>query len=230
MKAATDFATQLVDAARPADVTENPFVHRLRDGIPPDALKRYGVATYSIAYNFPRILSSVLAVCDNQNVRRSLIGNLLEEEGVTEYVRAQGVTITEERRHGVLGRRFAYATGATDEELAAAPFVVPRWFTQELREGNWLGPFAYFAVGQEANVPPLYRTVIPLLRERYGFSDEALEFLTEHVTADDRHGLEAAMMIAEIATTEESRRKALEGARRGGRAWWELHRVHARGA
>ena len=38
------------------------------------------------------------------------------------------------------------------------------------------------------------------------------------------------MMIADIATTDEARKQALEGARRGGRAWWELHRAHAREA
>jgi pyrroloquinoline quinone (PQQ) biosynthesis protein C len=226
----TDFATQLVDVARPGDVTENPFVHRVREGLSPAALKRYGIATYAISSGFPRVLSSVLAECDEPRVRHSLIGNLLEEEGVTAYVPAKGVTVVPERGHGSLGRRFAHAAGATDAELDAAPFVRPRWFVQALRDGNWLGPFAYFAVGQEANVPPLYRTLIPLFRERYGFSDEALEFLTEHVTADDRHGLEAAMMIADIATTDEARKQALEGARRGGRAWWELHRAHAREA
>jgi len=96
-----------------------------------------------------------------------------------------------------------------------------------LSDGNWLGPFAYIAVGTEANIPPTYRLLIPALVENYGFSEYNLEFLTEHVGIDDRHGLEGAMLIESVATTDEARRQALEGARRGGVGWWEILRKHA---
>jgi len=62
------------------------------------------------------------------------------------------------------------------------------------------------------------------------FSDQDLEFLYEHMTVDDRHGEEGAQLIASVATTDELRRQALEGARRGGSGWWQILLKHARHA
>lgn len=95
------------------------------------------------------------------------------------------------------------------------------------RGGELDRAFAYLAIGTEANIPPTYRLLIPPLRDHYGFSLDALEVLTEHVSADDRHAREGAMLIEEAARDGSMRRLALEGARRGGRGWWEILRKHA---
>jgi pyrroloquinoline quinone (PQQ) biosynthesis protein C len=92
---------------------------------------------------------------------------------------------------------------------------------------NWIGPFAYIAVGTESSIPPTYRLLVPALSEHYGFSDRDMEFLYEHMTVDDRHGQEGAQLIASVATTEEAQRQALEGARRGGNGWWQILLKHA---
>jgi pyrroloquinoline quinone (PQQ) biosynthesis protein C len=159
-------------------------------------------------------------------VKRSLLGNLLEEEGVVAYVPGQGVRIDRERAHTSLGRRFARAAGASDDEIDALTVPPVRWFEERIRLGDWLGAFTYFSIGYEANVPETFRLLMTPLTQIYGFRDEDLEFLTEHFVADERHGIEAAYLIERITTTAESRARALEGARRGGRAWWEILRLH----
>jgi hypothetical protein len=47
------------------------------------------------------------------------------------------------------------------------------------------------------------------------------------MTADERHGREAAEMLASVTGPAE-RQRALDGARRGGMAWWMIHRRLAR--
>lgn len=228
MSSAIDFARSLLEAARPFDVTRNPLLVALREGtLSSEALTRYCVTTARSAASFPGVINSVLAICPEPRVREALIGNLLEEEGVQSFTAGQRVTADPQRRHAALAYRLAKAAGATDAELAI-PMRPLRWFESALRDQQWIAAFAFFAVGYEANIPPLYRELMLLLRERHGFTAHDLEFLSEHVTADERHGLEAAHLIAETATSSELQRQALDGARLGGLAWWHVHRSHAR--
>lgn len=228
MNSVTDFAQSLLEVARPFDVSRNPLLVALREGsLSSEALKRYCVTTARSAIAFPRVLASVLAICPEPRVREALIGNLLEEEGVQSFAAGQRITVDPQRRHAALALRLAKAAGATDADLSI-PIQPLRWFEAALREQRWIAAFAFFAVGYEANIPPLYRALVPLLREHRGFTAYEVDFLTEHVTADERHGVEAALLIAETATSPELREQARDGARHGGLAWWQVHRAHAR--
>ncbi|HEX8253121.1 MAG TPA: iron-containing redox enzyme family protein [Thermoanaerobaculia bacterium] len=226
MKAATDFVESLLAVSRVAPMAEHPFVRSVIDGsLSREALKRYAIDIASIAHVFPKRLAAVLSLCDDAAVRRSLLANLLEEEGVVAFVPAEGVRIVEARRHGVMADRFARAAGASDDELRPEP-TPARWFAEAIHRGDWLGAFSFFAIGQEANVPATFRALIDPLMKNYGIALEDLEFLIEHFEADERHGIESAHLIARIATTDDARSRALEGARRGGMSWWAFHRVH----
>jgi pyrroloquinoline quinone (PQQ) biosynthesis protein C len=221
------FADTLYGAARPFPIEENPFVARVCSGeATREELRSFALHLSSATESFVRALHSILGVCTEPLVRHSLIGNVLEEEGAIAYVPGVGASFDPARHHPTMARRFARASGASDAELDAFAVGPPRWFNHALRNGNWLGPFAYIAVGTESNIPPTYRLLIPAFATHYGFTEHDLEFLTEHVTVDDRHGLEGATLIASIAQSDEARAQALEGARRGGRGWWEILRKH----
>jgi len=222
------FYEELYAAARPYPIETHPFITAVQAGAASaDEVRSFALHMASATESFVRALHSILGVCAEPSVRHSLISNVLEEEGAMAYVPGQGATFDMARHHPTMARRFARAAGATDAEIDAFAVGPPRWFRRALSDGNWLGPFAYIAVGTEANIPPTYRLLIPALAENYGFSEYNLEFLTEHVGIDDRHGLEGAMLIESVATTDEARRQALEGARRGGVGWWEILRKHA---
>ncbi|MEA2464525.1 MAG: pyrroloquinoline-quinone synthase [Acidobacteriota bacterium] len=228
MTAATEFAESLLASARLAPVETNPIVAGVIDGrLSRGTVRRYALALAAMAESFPQRISSVLSLCDDYAVRRSLLGNLLEEEGVVGFVPAEGVQIEPERRHGAMGRRFARAAGATDAELDAISSEPARWFTDALRKGDWIAAYSFFAIGFEANVPATFRVLVEPLTAHYGFTGHELEFLYEHFTADERHGAEAAQLIAAAATTDARRASAREGARRGGAAWWAFHRAIA---
>lgn len=228
MTAATEItlAEEMLLAARKRDILTTPFLQSvMRGDCPAEVLRAYFVRLYVNASDFPRTIATVLGICRHPEVRRVLIGNLLEEEGVVRYAPGSGVTVDARRSHGALARRLLRKMEMSDAEIdALPPVMVARWFEEALAQKKWLGAFAYFAVGYEANVPATFAALITPLRERYGFDDEELEFLIEHVSADVRHGEESAELIASIATTDELRAQAIDGARRGGFGWWDLHR------
>jgi pyrroloquinoline quinone (PQQ) biosynthesis protein C len=224
----TSFADQLLEIARPYPIASNPFVDALRRG----ACSREQVRAYAemitvAAIGFPRVLANVLAWCDHAHIRESLLGNLLEEEGVVAYRPGHGVTIEPARSHAAMARRFAAAAGVDASVLARSQRQESRWYREAAASGDWIGAFAYFAIGYEANVPESFRLIHSALVEHYGFHEDDLIFFTEHMTADERHGREAAEMLAGM-TSEGERQRALEGARRGGMAWWVIHRNLAR--
>lgn len=225
MTAATEFAETLLAAARVAPVETNPIVSGVADGtLPREVVRQYAVSIAAMADAFPRRISAVLSICDDLEVRRSLLGNLLEEEGVVEIVHELGVRIDHERRHSTVARRFARGAGATDAEVQSLQIPASRWFADAIRNENWIGAFSYFAIGFEANVPATFRALVDPLIANYGFTRDDLEFLYEHFTADERHGIESAHLIARAAYDQPRRQRALEGARRGGAAWWAFHR------
>ena len=231
MTADTEFAAALLAAARRAPMETNPFVQAVIQGeVSREDIKAFAIFLTVVAAEFPKRIAAVLAICENDEVKRSLLGNLLEEEGVVAYVPGEGVRIDRERAHTSLGRRFARAAGASEEEIDALTVPPVRWFEERIRIGDWLSAFTHFSVGYEANVPATFRALMDPLIRIYGFKEDDLEFLTEHFVADERHGIEAASLIERVATTDEARARAFEAARRGGRAWWKILRLHLRPA
>jgi len=222
------FADELLAAASGRPIEENPFVARVCSGeASRDEVRSFAIHFAASTQSFVRTLYTILAVCTDAAVRQSLIGNVLEEEGTISFAVGEGARFDPERRHAALARRFALAAGATAAEVDAAVADAPRWLVDALNRGNWLGPFAYIAVGTESSAPRTFRLLIPALAEHYRFTAHELQFFTEHVTADDRHALDGALLIASVAQTDELRAAALEGARRGSRGWWHILRMHA---
>lgn len=228
MSSATEFAKTLLSAAQPFPPDRNPVVRRVVDGpVSRAALQPFASMLVTMAEQFPLSICALLGTCRTPRVREALIANLLEEEGVIAAA-GQGVRIDREQSHGGLARRFARATGVADENLDSLPLVENAWFMSELRQGRWLAPFAYVSVGFEANVPPTFSLLLDPLRKRWGFEECELAFFIDHVTADERHGTESANLIAALATDDSQRTAALEGAHRGGLAFWHLHRRSVR--
>lgn len=219
----TSFVETLLQSARPYPIAENPFVVSLRRGeCTGEQIRRYAGMIAVAAIGFPRVLSNILTHCDRQDVRASVLANLMEEEGIVRYRAGEGIVVDARRNHAGMARRFAAAAGVSPEALEV-PRAESRWYAHAAESGDWIGAFAYFAIGYEANVPESFRLIHAALVEHYGFAEEDLEFLTEHMTADERHGREAAELLASDPSPA-ARQRALEGARRGGMTWWMIHR------
>lgn len=221
------FAESLYATALPQRLEEHPFILRVQDGTAPrSGIRSFALHMASATETFVRSLHSILSICPDPLVRHSLISNVLEEEGMTSFVPGEGAKFDRRKHHPTMARKFAKAAGCTDADVDNNPVGPPRWFHRAIAAGNWLGPFAYIAVGTEASTPPTFRLLAPALVEKYGFTEDDLEFLYEHMTVDDRHGEQGAQLIASVANSEEARRQALEGARRGGSGWWQILLKH----
>jgi pyrroloquinoline quinone (PQQ) biosynthesis protein C len=225
---ADDFKQQLLAAARDADIAKNPFVRGVHEGsYPPASFSRYATELAHLTAGFPRQLAAVLAHCEVVEVRRSLLANLLEEEGVVSFSAGDGLVADHNRSHAEFAWRFARAAGVPSGETGGFA-KSSMWFDEQLGEGRWIGPLAYLTLGYELNIPTAGRLLAEGFRTHYGFSEDELIFFTIHFEADERHGTEGAAMITEAANTPATRREALEGARRGASAFWQFHRRHHR--
>lgn len=224
------FEQRLLDEARHVSIASNPFVRGVRDGLyPRAALRPYAAGVAVAAEKILYTLAAILAYCDRAEVRRELLANLLEEEGVVSYRCGEGIEADPERHHPRLAWRFARAAGVTNTE--AGPHL-PQvdWITSELNAGRWIGPLAYISVGTEVHVPCAFGALAYGLRTHYGFAEKELEYFAEHVGADEVHGRRGAAVLAAAAGTPEERGQALEGARRGALGFWQFHKRHDRAA
>lgn len=209
----------LRDAAAVKNTTESKWVQAVRDGTAPlGELARYAGALWMLADGFPKRLSAVLAHCDNQAIRLSLLKNLLEEEGVQRYQHGE-LQFCAERGHGPLAAVLAKALGQHSlPEPAATP-----WLDAQLRSGAWRAAFGFMGIGYEHSVPATFALLIKGLRQHYGLKDAELEFLELHCEADVRHGDEAIELLVAACRNEADAVQALNGARRGALSWWLLH-------
>jgi len=221
------FANRLWHETRRIDFSALPFVRAVSGGTCPlPVLQAYAMDLATLATGFPRLLSRILALCDDRAGRHAVIGNLLEEEGIESFG-AEGLRVCAAGGHGERARALARTFGVGDE--VALPFQQSDWIDARLRAGQWLGPLAFVTVGYEANVPAAFTPLVEGLRTHYGYSDRDLEYLIAHVTADAEHGAGGVEMIDRVASTPDMQREALEGARRGTVAFYHLHRKHAQG-
>ena len=62
---------------------------------------------------------------------------------------------------------------------------------------------AGLVVGLESQVPSIYRKQTPTLREKYGFTDEEVEFFDLHIVSDEIHGERGYQIVLEHADTPE---------------------------
>ena len=117
----------------------------------------------------------------------------------------------------------------TDGEIATDNSrVTSRWQENHFNRKHWLASLAFLTAGDEVNVTRLYRLIIPLLKDIYGFSDDELIFFHEHLEADRYHGAIGLDLITRAAENEGLKRQASEGDKRGAQAYWLFHELCAR--
>ena len=119
-------------------------------------------------------------------------------------------------RHTDLLIRFAESCGTTRERIKNPDNMSPTtrglqaWcYTVAMRE-NPIVAVAGLVVGLESQVPSIYRKQTPILRVKYGFSDEEVEFFDLHIVSDEIHGERGFQIVLEHATTVELQNRCLK--------------------
>ena len=231
MKADTKpFQDELLETTAAIDMRSHPFVAALAKGVlPRDALRRYTIDLYLLAYFFPQRLAALAAMCDDAEARAELLRNLLEEDGIV-GIDGERLIRDPERSHGAIARRLCLAAGATDDDLdrARAAYRRDTWVDRSIASGALAAALAYLTVGIEGCVAATFPLLLPMLEQQYGFSRHDLEFVALHATADAKHARIGAALTASVVRSDDDRAAALEGAARAATAWWWWHRSFVR--
>ena len=119
-------------------------------------------------------------------------------------------------RHTDLLIRFAEACGTTrarvidQENMSPTTRALQSWcYAVAMREDPVVA-VAGLVVGLESQVPSIYRKQTPTLREKYGFSDEEVEFFDLHIVSDEIHGERGYQIVLEHATTVELQQRCIK--------------------
>lgn len=192
-----------------------------RGEVPPEALRLWTGQFYHLFKALPVYLETLAAGCSSAEIRAHLLENLAEERG----------NGRPERAHLVLYKKFTRALGLPDEgleatspntatkdlldyldglcreaspleALAALGIVLEGEFAQG--RGTGRGPLGLRRIARHAGEALGWKRgggLIGLCRERYGLTDDALEFLLLHQEADKRHSRLAWDLVMAHART-----------------------------
>ncbi|MFJ1299969.1 TenA family transcriptional regulator [Pseudomonadota bacterium AL_CKDN230030165-1A_HGKHYDSX7] len=119
-------------------------------------------------------------------------------------------------RHTDLLIRFAEACGTTRERVTSADNMSPTtrglqsWCYSVAMREDPIVAVAGLVVGLESQVPSIYRKQTPTLRDKYGFTDEEVEFFDLHIVSDEIHGERGYQIVLEHANTPELQQRCLK--------------------
>lgn len=126
-----------------------------------------------------------------------------------------------ETRHTDLLIRFAESCGTTRERvenpdnMSATTRALQSWcYCVAMREDPIVA-VAGLVVGLESQVPSIYRKQSPRLKEKYGFTDEEVEFFDLHISSDEIHGERGYQIVLQNATTVDLQQRCLKICRIG---------------
>lgn len=119
-------------------------------------------------------------------------------------------------RHTDLLIRFAESCGTTGERVKNPDNMSPTtrglqsWCYAIAMREDPIVAIAALVVGLESQVPSIYRRQTPTLREKYGFTDEEVEFFDLHIVSDEIHGERGYQIVLEHANTPELQQQCLK--------------------
>jgi pyrroloquinoline-quinone synthase len=177
---------------------DRPVLREFAEGkIAKEKLARFAPSYCYQVDNFKRCVAAVYANAEPRDVRELMLENLEEEHGEGDPA----------RDHTQLGARFGRALGAElPDPFDVEPIPESRaWVERILRvckDEHFVVGLAALSYGIEART----RTMAflgQIYRDKYGLSEDDLEFFFLHVEADEEHAGRAIELIRKYCTTEE---------------------------
>jgi len=165
-------------------------------------MKLWAKQLFLLTRTGPRFLSAIHSNCDDFEAASWLVQNLYEEYG----------EMHDGRDHPSLCRNFGRALGMTVEELEAGPILdcTHRFIAYAFdvtRNGSYIESMAAIGVALEGVSARGAPMVGAALREHYGFTDQDVEFFTEHAEADVEHSDRTLDLVIRHARTPEQRER-----------------------
>ena len=212
MTAVSTFRKELEDAVLERHCAHHPMTQKWargelgRDAMMGWAVEHYHWVSNTAPANFAKMGDAPA------DVRQALLENYLEERDPR-------------NPHINIVLRFAEANGA-DVEAVKQGRGLPTteawvaWQRRVCKEEGWIAGVAATNIGTESQSPLLYSTVLPALREKYGFDEHTIEHFWLHCEADVEHGGRAFDALERYCTTRELQERAVHFARESARMRW----------
>ena len=157
-----------------------------------EALADYARQYYHHVAAFPTYLSAVHAKCEDQNTRKQLLNNLIDEEAGSP-------------NHPELWLKFAEGLGVSEGDVRNA--------TREPETKNLIDTFRSVCRDEstaeslaglytyESQIPAICESKIDGLRKHYGFMNpEHYQYFTVHIEADREHSATERRMLSRYVT------------------------------
>jgi len=198
------------------DLLQHPFYQAWSKGeLTRDDLREYAAEYWHHVSAFPTYLSALHATMTDSEVRREVLRNLAEEEGVDAPAG---------RPHSDLWMDFAESMGAsrsTVEGRAVQPEMTAliTAFRELMQEKPVVAMAALYAY--ESRVPAIAHTKAEGLAAHYATTGAGARYFTLHETADVHHAaVWRELMNAQLAREPEAAEAALDAAERAAKALW----------
>ncbi len=212
------------------DLLQHPFYQAWSKGeLTRDDLREYAAEYWHHVSAFPTYLSALHARLQDAPLRRVVLENLADEEGLPSG-----------RPHSDLWMDFATGMGADPEEvhgrnLQPETAALLAHFRATMQTGSAAALAALYSY--ESRVPAVARTKAAGLKQYYGVDVATARYFTLHQTADVHHAqVWRTAMEQELAAHPEQAEAALTSAEATAAALWrtldgiERQRQHAHGA
>ena len=161
-----------------------------------DALQKYAVQYYQLVAHLPRFISAMHSRCSDERVRKMLLQNMVEEEGLGQ------------KSHAQLWIDFAEELGVDAAEMDSTPLLpetqnAVQVIMDACEKSLAAGAGALFAY--EGQVPQISEEKIRGLRDFYGIdSEKALMFFKVHAVMDKKHAAVWNDLVHELGAEDEA--------------------------
>ena len=217
MPVQTDFFGQLDSRIAPYDLLAHPFYRAWSAGeLSRDDLRDYAAEYWHHVSAFPTYLSALHSRLEDSELRRTVLRNLLDEEGIDS---------PDGKPHSELWMDFARGCGANESEvrhreLQPETTALVGTFQKLVRQENAaIGLAALYAY--ESRVPEIARQKAAGLCQHYGANAETCRYFTLHQTADMHHAQVWKDAIREeLEMDSAATDKALDAAETAAQALW----------
>lgn len=210
----SSFFTALDARIAPYNLLEHPFYRAWSSGqLTREELREYASEYWHHVSAFPTYLSALHSRLEDGPLRRTVLENLADEEGIPGG-----------RPHSELWMDFATGMGAEASHVHSRELQPQTTALMEhFRQAMQMTPAAALAslYAYESRVPAIARTKAQGLKAHYGASAATARYFTVHQTADEHHAQVWRDAIeAELAANPEHADTALDAAEATAAALW----------
>ena len=210
------FWSRFEERVAPFHLLQHPFYLAWSKGeLTREDLREYAAEYWHHVSAFPTYLSALHSRLPDGEMRREVLRNLVEEEGVDAATARPHSDLWMDFAEGMGASRDEVMRRAVQPEMAALMATFRELMQEEKASSAMAALYAY-----ESKVPAIAATKAEGLAEHYGTDGAAARYFTLHQTADVAHASVWRELIDKELASPEAEEAALAAAERAAKALW----------